>query len=109
MARAGPGSAPPLLEGEGWRRRSLVLEALGALGETLPHPGAPPPLAGLGQELGTEQVGEGLKAMGLKGVGAGLGLGRGLRSGRGRNGLKEKMLRSGHGAREGGVWEGGGA
>ncbi|XP_051624904.1 HAUS augmin-like complex subunit 5 isoform X2 [Manacus candei] len=54
-AGAGPGSAPPLLEREG-RRRRLLLGALGALGEPLPHPGPSPPDSlrrSLG--LGTEQ------------------------------------------------------
>ncbi|XP_056366807.1 HAUS augmin-like complex subunit 5 [Oenanthe melanoleuca] len=52
VARAGPGSAPPQLEGEGRRRCGLVLGALGALGEPLPHPGAPPPLPELGGQQG---------------------------------------------------------
>ncbi|XP_032530293.1 HAUS augmin-like complex subunit 5 isoform X2 [Chiroxiphia lanceolata] len=49
-AGAGPGSAPPLLEREG-RHRRLLLGALGALGEPLPHPG-PSPLDSLRRNLG---------------------------------------------------------
>ncbi|XP_032921203.1 uncharacterized protein LOC116999023 isoform X1 [Catharus ustulatus] len=52
VARAGLGSAPPQLEGEGRHRRGLVL---GALGEPLPNPGALPPLWETGRGLGGPQ------------------------------------------------------
>ncbi|XP_063022523.1 HAUS augmin-like complex subunit 5 isoform X2 [Melospiza melodia melodia] len=56
VARAGPGSALPPLEGERLRRRQLALGALGALGEE-PRPLAQttPPLQGLAQEMGVAQ------------------------------------------------------
>ncbi|XP_074415271.1 HAUS augmin-like complex subunit 5 isoform X1 [Zonotrichia albicollis] len=56
VARAGPGSAPPPLEGAWLRRRQLALGALGALGaEPRPPAQATPPLWGLAQEMGVAQ------------------------------------------------------
>ncbi|CAN8178124.1 unnamed protein product [Coccothraustes coccothraustes] len=52
VARAGPGSAPPLLEGAWLRRRQL---SLGALGEPRPPGQATPPLQGLAREMGVAQ------------------------------------------------------
>ncbi|XP_057886338.1 uncharacterized protein LOC131087007 [Melospiza georgiana] len=56
VARAGPGSALPPLEGERLRRRQLALGALGALGaEPRPLAQTTPPLQGLAQEMGVAQ------------------------------------------------------